>query len=71
MQSSDSFITTKIKSAMLTAKHVRADQVKVNTERGTVYLMGLVTPQAAQEAVAIARNTGGVQKVVKVFEYIR
>ena len=70
-QTSDTWITTKIKTVMTTnSEHISADQIKVNTEKGTVYLMGLVSPQAAQEAVEIARNTGGVQKVVKVFEYI-
>lgn len=71
VQSNDSWITTKIKTVMTTnSEHIAADQIKVNTEKGTVYLMGLVSPQAAQEAVEIAKNTGGVQKVVKVFEYI-
>lgn len=71
VQSNDTWITTKIKTVMTTnSQHIAADQIKINTEKGTVYLMGLVSPQAAQEAVDIAKNTGGVQKVVKVFEYI-
>ena len=71
-QASDSWITTKIKTVMTTnSQHIASDQIKVSTEKGTVYLMGLVSPQTAQEAVDIARNTGGVQRVVKVFEYIR
>ena len=41
------------------------------TEAGAVYLMGLVTEPEAEEAVDIARNTGGVRKVVKVFEYCK
>lgn len=71
IQSNDSWITTKIKASMATAEYITADQIKVNTERGTVFLMGLVSPQAAQEAVEIARDTRGVQKIVKVFEYIQ
>ena len=72
IQSSDSWITTKIKTTMTTSsEHIAADQIKVNTEGGTVYLMGLVSPKAAQEAVDISRNTRGVKKVVKAFEYIR
>ena len=39
------------------------------TERGTVYLMGLVTTSEAEQAVAIVRTTRGVQRIVKVFEY--
>ncbi|OED40130.1 phospholipid-binding protein [Endozoicomonas sp. (ex Bugula neritina AB1)] len=71
VQSNDSWLTTKIKTSMISNEVVNADKIKVNTEGGTVYLMGLATPQIAQEAVAIARDTGGVQKVVKVFEYTR
>ena len=71
VQSNDSWLTTKIKTAMATSETVNAEQIKVNTEQGTVYLMGLVTPRAAQQSVTIARDTYGVQKVVKVFEYIQ
>ena len=70
-QSNDSWLSTKIKTSMVTNKAVIADRIKVNTEQGTVYLMGLVTPKMAQEAVSIAANTRGVSKVVKVFEYIQ
>ena len=45
--------------------------VKVVTEASVVYLMGVVTEQEADEAVDITRNTGGVRKVVKVFEYCK
>ena len=47
-----------------------ANHVKVVTEAGVVYLMGLVTQTEANAAVEIARTTGGVQKVVRVFEII-
>jgi osmotically-inducible protein OsmY len=43
--------------------------VKVVTEAGTVYLMGIVTRKEADDATEIARTTSGVQKVVRVFEY--
>ncbi len=69
IQSNDTWLTTKIKAAMVADKIIVADRIKINTERGAVYLMGLVTPETAQAAVAIARDTYGVQKVVKVFEY--
>lgn len=71
VQSNDSWLTTKIKTSMVTNEAVVADRIKVNTEQGTVYLMGLVTPKAAQEAVSIAANTYGVSRVIKVFEYIQ
>ncbi|WP_257283572.1 BON domain-containing protein [Endozoicomonas sp. SESOKO1] len=70
-QSNDSWLTSKIKAAMVTNEAVIADRIKINTEQGTVYLMGLITPKMAQEAVSIAANTYGVSRVVKVFEYIQ
>ena len=69
-QSNDSWLTGKIKTAMLANNAVTADRIKINTEQGTVFLMGLVTPQMADEAASIAANTRGVSRVVKVFEYI-
>lgn len=69
--SSDTWLTTKIKSKLIQDEIVTADKIKVNTEKGTVYLMGLATPKEASAAVEAARDTRGVQKVVKVFEYVR
>ena len=69
-QSNDSWLTGKIKTAMLANNAVTADRIKINTEQGTVFLMGLVTPQMAEEAASIAANTRGVSRVIKVFEYI-
>lgn len=69
-QSNDSWLTGKIKTAMLSNDAVAADRIKINTEQGTVFLMGLVTPEMAEEATAIAADTQGVSRVVKVFEYI-
>lgn len=71
VQSNDSWLTTKIKTSMVTNEAVIADRIKINTEQGTVYLMGLITPKMAQEAVSIAANTYGVSRVVKVFEYVQ
>ncbi len=68
-QSNDSWLTSKVKSGLISSSDVVADRVKVYTEMGTVYLMGIVTPEEADAAVNVARNTSGVQKVVKVFEY--
>ncbi len=65
----DSLITTKIKARLVDSGKVNPVHVKVVTEAGVVYLLGLVTEAEANEAVEIARTTGGVRKVVKVFEY--
>lgn len=70
-QSNDTWLTTKIKTSLIQSDVVHADRIKINTEKGTVYLLGLVTPKQAQEAVNITRDTRGVQKIVKVFEYIQ
>ncbi|HEX8962300.1 MAG TPA: BON domain-containing protein [Rhodocyclaceae bacterium] len=69
-RSNDSYITSKVKARFIDANKFAANHVKVVTEGGTVYLLGLVTQREANDAVEIARTTGGVQKVVRVFEII-
>ncbi len=69
-RSSDTVITTKVKSKLLTDKTTDGLRVKVVTENGVVYLMGLLNRQEADSVTDIARQTGGVQKVVKLFQYI-
>ncbi len=69
-RSNDAYLTSKVKTRMLTENKFPANYVKVVTEGGAVYLMGMVTRKEADDAVEIARGTDGVQKVVKVFEYV-
>lgn len=69
-RANDSYITSKIKGNFLTANKFSINRVKVVTESGVVYLLGLVTREEADAATEIARSTGGVQKVVRVFEYV-
>ena len=66
---SDSIITSKLKTKMVADADVNGLALKVVTEKGVVYLMGLVSRNEAEVATEIARNTGGVQKVVKLFQY--
>lgn len=68
-RTSDSWITAKIKSQMLANEDLKSGSIKVVTENGTVYLMGIVKQSQADIAVDIARQVSGVQKVVKIFEY--
>jgi osmotically-inducible protein OsmY len=70
-RTSDSWITTKIKSQMLATEELKTNNssIKVLTENGVVYLMGNVTQQQANTAVNIARQVSGVQKVIKIFQY--
>jgi len=70
-RTTDSYITSKIKTRFLDAGKFNALHVKVLTEAGVVYLLGVVTPAEADDAVEIARTTGGVRKVVKLFEYCK
>lgn len=70
-RANDSYLTSKVKARFIdNGGKFAANHVKVVTEDGVVYLMGLVTHKEADAAVEIARTTGGVQKVVRVFEYI-
>lgn len=69
-RSNDALITSKVKARFIDANKFSPNYVKVVTENGVVYLLGLVTHKEAEDAVQIARTTGGVRKVVKVFEYI-
>lgn len=64
----DSWITTKIKSRMVADKELNSNRVKVVTEDGVVYLLGIVKPDEEEMAANIARETKGVRKVVKMFE---
>ena len=67
----DSYLTSKVKARFVdSSSGISANDVKVVTESSVVYLLGLVTRKEADAAVEIARTTGGVQKVVRVFEYI-
>jgi osmotically-inducible protein OsmY len=70
LRSNDTVLTSKIKARFLDANKFRANHVKVVTENGVVYLLGLVNRQEAQDAADIARTTSGVRRVVRMFEYI-
>ncbi len=71
VRSSDTWLSAKIRSRMLATEKFPSSRIKIVTENGTVYLMGLVTTAQANEAVKLAKESYGVQKIVKVFEYIR
>lgn len=69
-RTNDSWLTSKIKTKYAFRGDVESGRIKVVTEAGTVFLLGLVTREEADIAVEVARNTGGVQKIVRVFEYL-
>ncbi|WP_282065101.1 BON domain-containing protein [Vibrio rotiferianus] len=67
--SNDSWITTKVKSALLTDSELNGVKVKVITEDSEVFLFGYVTTEQANRATDIARNISGVKQVIKGFQY--
>lgn len=68
-QAADSWITTKVRTAMLGKAGLHSSNLKVVTENKVVYLMGMVSPKQAAMAADVARRILGVEKVLKVFEY--
>jgi osmotically-inducible protein OsmY len=69
-RSNDTILSSKVKATLIDARDVQASAIKVVTERGVVYLMGIVTEREGNRAAEVARSVSGVQKVVKVFETI-
>ncbi|MCF7483225.1 BON domain-containing protein [Vibrio sp. J1-1] len=67
--SNDSWITTKVKSSLLTDEQLNAVKVKVITEDSEVFLFGYVTEAQSQRAIEIARNVSGVKQVINGFQY--
>ncbi|NOX75432.1 MAG: BON domain-containing protein [Gammaproteobacteria bacterium] len=65
----DSWITSKIKGRMLAAEGFPSGRIKVVTEAGSVFLMGLVSKEIGTQAAEIARRVDDVKRVVKLFEY--
>ena len=70
VRSNDAWLTTKIKSKLIANSSIDADRINVTTENGVVFLMGTVPHAQAQLAVEVTQTVSGVEKIVKVFEYI-
>jgi osmotically-inducible protein OsmY len=69
-RSNDTLITSKVKARFVEANKFQINFVKVVTERRVVYLMGVVKRTEGDDAAQLASTTEGVERVVKVFEYI-
>ena len=69
--SSDTWITTKVRSQLLGTDQVKSSNVKVTTENGEVFLMGLVTDREGRAAADIASRVSGVTRVTTAFTYIK
>ena len=68
---SDTWITTKVRSQLLGTDQVKSSNVKVTTENGEVFLMGLVTEREGRAAADIASRVSGVSRVTTAFTYIK
>lgn len=69
-RTNDSWITSKVKSQMIATRGFPSTRVKVVTENGTLFLMGLVTKKIGDQAATIASQVSGVKRVIKLFEYL-
>lgn len=69
VRSNDSLLTSRIKTQMLADSNVPSARIKVITENGIVYLLGLVTRAEANNATALVQSVSGVQKIVRLFQY--
>ena len=70
-KTNDVWLTSKVKAALFGNEELDSSNIKVVTENGEVFLMGLITKAQAAIAVDIARNVGGVNRVFKIFEYLK
>ncbi len=69
--SSDTWITTKVRSQLLTSDQVKSSRVKVTTENSEVFLLGLVTEREGKAAAEIASRVSGVKHVTTAFTYLK
>lgn len=69
-RSNDSYLTGAVKARFVNDQKFNPLHVKVVTEAGTVYLLGIVTRKEADDATNIARHVSGVKRVVRVFDYV-
>lgn len=70
-RSNDAWITSKVKANLINTKEISANVFKVVTERGDVYLLGLVSEEEGRIAANVASRIDGVQKVIKLYEYVK
>lgn len=69
-RSSDALVTSRVKANLVDAKDLFANSFKIVTERGTTYVMGRVTQREAKRATEVISGTSGVQRVVRMLEFI-
>ena len=68
-RTADTALATKVRAAFVNTREIAFNSIEIVTERGIVYLLGLVTEQEGQIAALVASKVSGVKQVVKVFDY--
>ncbi|MDV6318916.1 BON domain-containing protein [Chromohalobacter sp. HP20-39] len=66
----DLWLTGRVKANLATDERIDGSRIRVITENSTTYLMGMVTHQEADIVTNIASQVGGIQRIVRVFEYL-
>lgn len=67
---SDSWITTNVISQLATNNRIDSSKIEITTENASVYLMGIVARSEADMIVNELSTVKGVQRIVKVFDYM-
>lgn len=65
---SDTWLSSKVKTTLMTAKDVPYGAIKVTVERDDVYLQGLVTETEATRIAKVASSVSGVKEVYTLFQ---
>lgn len=66
----DGWLSTRIRTELATNESIDSDRIRVITENDTVYLMGILTREESERVVSAVSQVGGVQRIVKAFEYL-
>lgn len=69
-RANDGWIATKVRSGLTASEEVKVTRIKVVAERGVIYLIGVVPRDQGDAAAEVARDVFGVNRVVKVFDYL-
>ncbi|MCK2182623.1 BON domain-containing protein [Halomonas getboli] len=66
----DTWLETRIRTALVADESIDSSHLRIVTENDSVYLMGIVRRAEAERIVTAVRNVGGMQRIVKVFDYL-
>lgn len=69
-RSNDTWLATKVRTQLAFNEDINADRMRVIANDGRIYLMGIVGREEGDRAARLARNVGGVTRVVTAFEYL-